>query len=139
MQVSSTYFMMQVCQRQTGTLKGKKSRDAYPDVLRRVPYVDLDTNKRFIFLTNSGESFMTSITLSSMCTPRICRAFRNLIYPLLYFSIHVGRILAIDRCFIAPFHCHVFINQFTCNIVILRDMLFVLIRLYGFCIISSLA
>jgi len=33
-------------------LKGKKSRDAYPDVLRRVSYVDLDTNKRFVFLTN---------------------------------------------------------------------------------------
>jgi hypothetical protein len=33
-------------------LKGKKSRDAYPDVLRRVSYVDLDTNKRFVYLTN---------------------------------------------------------------------------------------
>jgi hypothetical protein len=33
-------------------LKGKKSRDAYPDVLRRVSYVDLDTNKHFVFLTN---------------------------------------------------------------------------------------
>jgi len=33
-------------------LKGRKSRDAYPDVLRRVSYLDLDTNKRFVFLTN---------------------------------------------------------------------------------------
>jgi len=33
-------------------LKSKKSRDAYPDVLRRVSYVDLNTNKRFVFLTN---------------------------------------------------------------------------------------
>ena len=33
-------------------LKNKKSRDAYPDVLRRVSYVDLSTNKRFVFLTN---------------------------------------------------------------------------------------
>ncbi len=33
-------------------LKGKKSRDAYPDVLRRVSYVDMDTNKHFVFLTN---------------------------------------------------------------------------------------
>ncbi len=33
-------------------LKNKKSRDAYQDVLRRVSYVDPDTNKRFVFLTN---------------------------------------------------------------------------------------
>ena len=33
-------------------LKSKRSRDAYPDVLRRVSYVDLNTNKRFVFLTN---------------------------------------------------------------------------------------
>jgi transposase len=33
-------------------LKGKKSRDAYPDTLRRVSYVDRDTSKHFVFLTN---------------------------------------------------------------------------------------
>ena len=33
-------------------LTTKKSRDAYPEVLRRVCYVDLNTNKRFVYLTN---------------------------------------------------------------------------------------
>jgi len=33
-------------------LATKKSRDAYPEALRRVSYVDLDTNKRFVYLTN---------------------------------------------------------------------------------------
>lgn len=33
-------------------LTTKKSRDAYPEALRRVTYVDLDTNKRFSYLTN---------------------------------------------------------------------------------------
>ena len=33
-------------------LTGKKSRAAYPDALRRVSYVDLESNKRFVFLTN---------------------------------------------------------------------------------------
>ena len=33
-------------------LTTKKSRDAYPETLRRVSYVDLDTKKRFVYLTN---------------------------------------------------------------------------------------
>jgi transposase len=33
-------------------LTGKKSRTAYPDVLRRVSYVDPDSKKRFVYLTN---------------------------------------------------------------------------------------
>jgi len=33
-------------------LTTKKSMDAYPEALRRVTYVDLDTNKRFVYLTN---------------------------------------------------------------------------------------
>ena len=33
-------------------LSTKKSRAAYPDTLRRVSYVDLDTKKRFVYLTN---------------------------------------------------------------------------------------
>ncbi|HPL64731.1 MAG TPA: IS4 family transposase [Syntrophales bacterium] len=33
-------------------LTTKKSRDAYPEALRRVTYVDLDTNKGFVYLTN---------------------------------------------------------------------------------------
>lgn len=33
-------------------LTGKKSRAAYPEALRRVTYVALDTNKRFVYLTN---------------------------------------------------------------------------------------
>ncbi len=30
----------------------KKSRQAYPETLRRVTYFDAETNKRFVFLTN---------------------------------------------------------------------------------------
>jgi hypothetical protein len=33
-------------------LTTKKSRAAYPEAMRRVSYVDLDTNKRFVYLTN---------------------------------------------------------------------------------------
>jgi hypothetical protein len=33
-------------------LTNKKSRAAYPETLRRVSYVDLDTKKRFVYLTN---------------------------------------------------------------------------------------
>jgi transposase len=33
-------------------LTTKKSRAAYPEALRRVSYVDLDTRKRFVYLTN---------------------------------------------------------------------------------------
>ena len=33
-------------------LSTKKSRAAYPETLRRVSYVDLDTKKRFVYLTN---------------------------------------------------------------------------------------
>jgi hypothetical protein len=33
-------------------LTTKKSRAAYPETLRRVSYVELDTNKRFVYLTN---------------------------------------------------------------------------------------
>ena len=33
-------------------LTTKKSRAAYPETLRRVSYVDLDTKKRFVYLTN---------------------------------------------------------------------------------------
>jgi len=37
---------------QTIILKVAKSKEAYPEVLRRVSYVDPETNKRFVFLTN---------------------------------------------------------------------------------------
>ena len=37
---------------QTIVLTVKKSRDAYPETLRRVSYVDLEKNKRYIYLTN---------------------------------------------------------------------------------------
>lgn len=33
-------------------LTGKKSRKAYPEALRRISYLDMETNKRFVFLTN---------------------------------------------------------------------------------------
>jgi hypothetical protein len=37
---------------QTIVLTVKKSRDAYPEALRRVSYVDLEKNKRYVYLTN---------------------------------------------------------------------------------------
>jgi hypothetical protein len=37
---------------QTIILKVAKSKEAYPEALRRVSYVDQETNKRFVFLTN---------------------------------------------------------------------------------------
>jgi hypothetical protein len=37
---------------QSVVLTTKKSRAAYPETLRRVSYVDLDTKKRFVYLTN---------------------------------------------------------------------------------------
>lgn len=37
---------------QTIVLTTKKSRDAYPEHLRRISYVDKEQNKRFVFLTN---------------------------------------------------------------------------------------
>jgi IS4 transposase len=37
---------------QTIILKVTKSKEAYPEALRRVSYVDPETNKRFVFLTN---------------------------------------------------------------------------------------
>ncbi|MDI9569283.1 MAG: IS4 family transposase [Pseudomonadota bacterium] len=37
---------------QTIVLTTKKSREAYPEALRRVSYVDLEKNKRYVYLTN---------------------------------------------------------------------------------------
>ena len=37
---------------QTIILTGVRSRELYPEALRRVSYVDPETNKRFVFLTN---------------------------------------------------------------------------------------
>lgn len=37
---------------QTIVLTAKKSRAAYPETLRRVSYVDLEKNKRYVYLTN---------------------------------------------------------------------------------------
>jgi len=37
---------------QTIVLSTKKSREAYPEALRRVSYVDLEKNKRYVYLTN---------------------------------------------------------------------------------------
>jgi len=37
---------------QSIVLTNKKSREAYPETLRRVSYVDLETKKRFVYLTN---------------------------------------------------------------------------------------
>jgi len=40
---------------QTIVLTGKRSRQAYPEPLRRVSYVDLERRKRLVFLTNAFE------------------------------------------------------------------------------------
>ena len=37
---------------QTIILTGNKSREAYPEALRRISYVDLETQRRLVFLTN---------------------------------------------------------------------------------------
>jgi hypothetical protein len=37
---------------QSIVLTTKKSRASYPEAMRRVSYVDIDTNKRFVYLTN---------------------------------------------------------------------------------------
>ena len=37
---------------QTIVLSTKKSREAYPEALRRVSYMDLEKNKRYVYLTN---------------------------------------------------------------------------------------
>ncbi len=37
---------------QTIVLTGRKSRNAYPEALRRVSYMDLEKNKRYVYLTN---------------------------------------------------------------------------------------
>lgn len=38
---------------QTIRLTGPKTSGRYPDPLRRIGYYDIDTNKRFVFLTNN--------------------------------------------------------------------------------------
>ena len=38
---------------QTIVLTGIRSRDDYPDVMRRIVYSDAETRKRFVFLTNN--------------------------------------------------------------------------------------
>jgi transposase len=38
---------------QTIRLQGPKTSQAYPELLRRISYVDVDTQKRFVFLTNN--------------------------------------------------------------------------------------
>ena len=49
-------------------LTTKKSRAAYPDTLRRVSYVDLDTKKRFVYLTNIFT--VSSITVADIYKQR---------------------------------------------------------------------
>jgi transposase len=53
---------------QTILLKGLKSAKDYPDPLRRISYVDAETNKRFVFLTNN-------FTLPALTIPQLykCR------------------------------------------------------------------
>ncbi len=53
---------------QTIILKGPKTSQAYPEPLRRISYLDTDTQKRFVFLTNN-------FTLSALTIPQLykCR------------------------------------------------------------------
>ena len=52
---------------QTIVLKGLKASDDYPDTLRRVTYVDSETGKRFVFLTNN-------FTLSALTIAQLYKA-----------------------------------------------------------------
>ena len=53
---------------QTILLKGPKTAQAYPEPLRRISYLDTDTQKRFVFLTNN-------FTLPALTIPQLykCR------------------------------------------------------------------
>ena len=53
---------------QTIILKGPKTSQAYPEPLRRISYLDTDTQKRFVFLTNN-------VTLPALTIPQLykCR------------------------------------------------------------------
>ena len=53
---------------QTIILKGPKTSQAYPGPLRRISYLDTDTQKRFVFLTNN-------FTLPALTIPQLykCR------------------------------------------------------------------
>ena len=44
---------MEIVGRHTILLQGPKTCQAYPDMLRRISYVDTDTRKRLVFLTNN--------------------------------------------------------------------------------------
>jgi hypothetical protein len=48
---------------QTGLFSVWKSHKRYPEKLRKIKYVDLDTNKEFIFLTNNFELKAIDIAL----------------------------------------------------------------------------
>ena len=47
---------------QTIALKGKKTSGKYPELLRRITFVDPETKKRFVFLTNNFELDALAIT-----------------------------------------------------------------------------
>lgn len=52
---------------QTIRLKGQKSSKLYPDALRRVSYIDNETGKRYVFLTNNFELPALTITQLYKC------------------------------------------------------------------------
>ncbi len=49
---------------QTIALKGIKSSEKYPELLRRITFVDPDTHKRFVFLTNNFE--LDALTIAKL-------------------------------------------------------------------------
>ena len=56
---------------QTILLKGPKTSQAYPEPLRRISYLDTDTQKRFVFLTNNFTLLALTIPQLYKCRWRV--------------------------------------------------------------------
>lgn len=53
---------------QTGVLTGVKSAERYPDVLRRISYVDRERDKKLVFLTNN--TYLPALTIAELYKQR---------------------------------------------------------------------
>ena len=69
---------------QTILLKGPKTSQAYPEPLRRISYLDTDTQKRFVFLTNN-------FTLPALTIPQLykCRWRVELFFKWIKQYLHI--------------------------------------------------
>ena len=69
---------------QTILLKGPKTSQAYPEPLRRISYLDTDTKKRFVFLTNN-------CTLPALTIPQLykCRWRVELFFKWIKQYLHI--------------------------------------------------